>query len=82
MKVLLINGSPHEKGCTYTALEEIGRTLAEEGVSYEIFQLGPAPIRDCIGCGQCVSHCPQSIDIPEELHRIDRYVEQLKQETL
>ena len=36
----------------------------------------------CIGCNQCVSHCPQSIDIPKELHRIDRYVEQLKQETL
>ena len=36
----------------------------------------------CIGCQQCVSHCPQSIDIPKELHRIDHYVEQLKQGTL
>ncbi len=36
----------------------------------------------CIGCGKCVSHCPQSIKIPAELMRIDRYVEQLKQETL
>ena len=36
----------------------------------------------CIGCSQCVPHCPQSIDIPKELHRIDQYVEQLKQETL
>ena len=33
----------------------------------------------CIGCGQCVEHCPQKIDIPTELHRIDDYVEQLKQ---
>lgn len=36
----------------------------------------------CIGCSQCVSHCPQSIDIPKELQRIDRFVESLKQETL
>ena len=34
----------------------------------------------CIGCNQCVSHCPQSIDIPAELHRIDDYVEQLKRQ--
>ncbi len=33
----------------------------------------------CIGCNQCVEHCPQKINIPEELHRIDDYVEQLKQ---
>lgn len=36
----------------------------------------------CIGCNQCSPHCPQSIDIPKELHRIDEFVEQLKQETL
>ena len=36
----------------------------------------------CIGCGQCEPHCPQSIKIPDELHRIDAYVEKLKQETI
>ena len=34
----------------------------------------------CTGCGQCNPHCPQSIDIPKELHRIDAFVERLKQE--
>ena len=36
----------------------------------------------CIGCGICTSHCPQDIDIPREIHRIDEYIEKLKQETL
>lgn len=36
----------------------------------------------CIGCGQCSSHCPQSIEIPHELHRINAFIEQLKQDTL
>ena len=36
----------------------------------------------CIGCGQCSPHCPQGIDIPKELHRIDEYAEHLKQNTL
>lgn len=35
----------------------------------------------CIGCGQCTEHCPQSIDIPRELHRIDRYIETLKRQS-
>ena len=36
----------------------------------------------CIGCNQCMSHCPQSINIPRELHKIDRYIENLKKATL
>ena len=48
MKVLLLNGSANQKGCTYTALEEIGHTLQEEGIAYEIFQTGAR-----IGCRQC-----------------------------
>lgn len=36
----------------------------------------------CIGCNKCSHHCPQNIKIPETLHRIDEFVEQLKQNTL
>ena len=36
----------------------------------------------CIGCNQCVPHCPQNIRIPQELHRIDRFAEHLKQDNL
>ncbi|MBQ7885459.1 MAG: flavodoxin family protein [Clostridia bacterium] len=53
MKVLLINGSPHERGCTYRALCEIEGALREEGLETEIVQLGTAPIRGCTGCGAC-----------------------------
>ncbi|MDR1262244.1 MAG: flavodoxin family protein [Oscillospiraceae bacterium] len=53
MKVLLINGSPHEQGCTYTALSEIGKTLSEAGVDWEIFQTGTEAIRGCMACGAC-----------------------------
>lgn len=53
MKVLMLNGSANANGTTFTALTEIGKTLEQEGISYEIFQMGGAPVRDCIGCGQC-----------------------------
>ena len=53
MKILLINGSPHEHGCTYRALCEMENTLHEEGLETEIIQLGTAPIRGCTGCGAC-----------------------------
>ncbi|MFT3983525.1 MAG: flavodoxin family protein [Lachnospiraceae bacterium] len=53
MKVLLINGSPHEKGCTFTALQEAGKTLEKNGVETELFWIGTKPVAGCISCGHC-----------------------------
>lgn len=59
MKVLLVNGSPHKNGCTNTALEEIAKTLQEEGIGAEIYHIGINPISGCRGCGACtkLGHC-------------------------
>ncbi|MEG1880046.1 MAG: flavodoxin family protein [Oscillospiraceae bacterium] len=53
MKVLLINGSPNEKGCTYTALTCVANELQNCGLETEIFHVGTEPIRGCMGCGAC-----------------------------
>ena len=53
MKVLLINGSPHKEGCTFTALNEIAKTLETNGVDSEIFHIGVKPIANCIACRKC-----------------------------
>lgn len=53
MKVLLLNGSPHEKGCTYTALYEIATTLEADGVEAEILWLGTDTVKSCLACGAC-----------------------------
>lgn len=53
MKVLLVNGSPHEKGCTYTALCEVAKALNENGVETEIFHIGKAAVSGCMGCAAC-----------------------------
>ena len=53
MKVLLINGSPKAKGCTYTALTEIAKELEKENIEAEIFHVGNKPIRGCMACGAC-----------------------------
>ena len=54
MKVLLVNGSGHVEGCTYTALEEVAAALENNGIETEIVQLGTQPITGCIGCGACL----------------------------
>lgn len=53
MKVLLFNGSPHKEGCTFTALNEIAKTLKEEGIDAEIYHIGNKTISGCKGCYAC-----------------------------
>lgn len=53
MKVMLVNGSPHEQGCTYTALCEAEKVLKENGIETEMYWLKTDPIPGCIGCGAC-----------------------------
>ena len=53
MKVLLVNGSPHTKGNTYIALQEMEKIFAQEGIETEIIQVGNQAIRGCIGCASC-----------------------------
>ncbi len=53
MKVLMINGSPKANGNTYTALHEMEKIFAQEGIETEILHIGNKDIRGCISCGQC-----------------------------
>lgn len=68
MKVILINGSPKAKGCTYTALCEIATELEKQDIKTEIFQLGKDPIRGCTACGGCYAseRCIFNDDIVNE----------------
>ncbi len=68
MKVLLFNGSPHAKGCTFTALSEVQRAIEDEGVETSIFQLGIKPVRGCLGCHACSNHrCVFDDDVANRL---------------
>jgi multimeric flavodoxin WrbA len=64
MNVLLINGSPHKNGCTYTALAEVAGALDKNGIETTIFHIGTDPIRGCIACGKCaeIGHCTYNDD--------------------
>lgn len=61
MKVLLINGSPNEHGCTYTALKEVESKITENGIDTEILWIGNKAINGCVACGGCFrarnGHC-------------------------
>lgn len=75
MKVLLINGSPHEAGCTYTALQEVAGKLAEHGVETELLQIGIMPVAGCIACGKCYSGtgCVFQDQVNEVAKKLDTY---------
>ena len=53
MKVLMINGSPHQYGCTYTALKEVSDKLNSHGIETEFVYLGTQAVHGCIACGKC-----------------------------
>lgn len=53
MKVLLVNGSPHQHGCTYTALREAADALEARGIDTEILWVGNGPVAGCTACGSC-----------------------------
>ena len=53
MKVLLLNGSPNENGCTRRALDEVAGALHAEGIETELFWVGTKPISGCVGCYKC-----------------------------
>ena len=53
MKVLLINTSPHKKGCTFTALSIIAKELEQNNIETEIVHIGNKDIRGCIACDKC-----------------------------
>ena len=55
MKVLLVNGSPHQNGCTHRALEEIAQVFEQEGIDAQFFWLGKEPLSGCISCRSCAS---------------------------
>lgn len=56
MKVLLVNGSPHQHGCTYTALCEAAEALQKNGVETDLFWIGNKPLSGCIACKSCVKN--------------------------
>ena len=74
-KILLINGSPNEYGCTYTALKEIADTLSANDVESDLLYLGKKPIADCIACGSCQEKGRCIFDAPVNavLDRLDDY---------
>ena len=75
MKVLMLNGSPHEKGCTYTALMEVAGELEKAGIQTEIMHVGGDLVHGCMGCGACskLGRCIYSQD------KVNEAVEQMKE---
>lgn len=74
MKVLLINGSPHIKGTTFTALEKVSDSLAQEEIDAEIMHIGLDP-KPCIACGKChaTGRCIYNDSVNKVIESADEY---------
>lgn len=75
MKVLLINGSPNKKGCTYVALKQIQDTLKEENIDSDIYGVGHKDIRGCIDCRKCskLGRCVYDDEVNEFVQNAEEY---------
>lgn len=75
MKILLVNGSPHKEGCTFTALNEIAGALTSAGVDSEILWLGKEALIGCQGCGACgkLGHCAYDDVVNRVAARVDEF---------
>lgn len=75
MQVLLVNGSPHAKGCTWTALSEVAAELEKQGIGSQIFQLGTQPVAGCIACGACrkTGRCFRDDKVNEALELVPQF---------
>lgn len=75
MKVLLINGSPNENGCTYTALNEVANTLHANDIDTELVYLGKHPIAGCIACNNCMKtgQCFRDDIVKDIQNRLEEY---------
>lgn len=74
-KILLINGSPNEKGCTFTALNELAMTVGKHNVETELVHIGNKPVAGCIACGKCAEtgKCIFNDKVNEIIERLDGY---------
>lgn len=75
LKVLLVNGSPHEKGCVFTALTEIADALRRNDVDSDIFWIGNKPLAGCMGCASCIGkrRCFRDDAVNDFVNRMDGY---------
>ena len=75
MKVLLVNGSPHQHGCTYTALKEASEALLARGVETEILWVGNGAVPGCTACGACrkTGKCVFDDHVNRIIEKLDTY---------
>jgi multimeric flavodoxin WrbA len=80
MKVLLINGSPNEFGNTFIALNEVAKTLNQEGIETEIIHIGKGAMQGCTACRLCRNESSKCIfddlvnEVAEKAKEADGFV--------
>lgn len=76
MKVVAFNGSPNKEGNTYHALKLVGEELENEGIEFEIINVGNKEIRGCIACNQCVKNRDEKCILPND--EVNEWIQKIK----